>query len=303
MTPARDTAMPHRPLTVLYIDDDAALGRLVQRILARKGYVVEHVADAEAGLARIAQGGIDAVILDHDLGTSSGLEVLARLAGSEGAPPVVYVTASSELAIAVQALKAGAVDYVVKTIGEDFEVLLIAALEQSVERARLMRAKEEAEREVRAARDRAIVLLAEVNHRVANSLALVSSLVRMQASSVQDAGARAALAETQARITAIGNLHRSLYTSDDVRTVDLAAYLETLVRELGHSMSSAGAHARHPLRGRPDPDEDRQGGVDRHDRDRAGDERDQIRLSRGRGGNPRLAVPGPGRGDAAGRCR
>ena len=240
MTPARDPAMPHQLLTVLYIDDDAALGRLVQRILARKGYVVEHVADAEAGLARIAQGGIDAVILDHDLGTSSGLEVLARLAGSEGAPPVVYVTASSELAIAVQALKAGAVDYVVKTIGEDFEILLIAALEQSVERARLMRAKEEAEREVRAARDRAIVLLAEVNHRVANSLALVSSLVRMQAASVQDAGARAALAETQARITAIGNLHRSLYTSDDVRTVDLAAYLETLVRELGHSMSAAG---------------------------------------------------------------
>jgi two-component sensor histidine kinase/CheY-like chemotaxis protein len=232
--------MPHRPLTVLYIDDDAALGRLVQRILTRKGYVVEHVGDAEAGLSRLAQGGIDAVILDHDLGTSSGLDVLARLAGSEGAPPVVYVTASSELAIAVQALKAGAVDYVVKTIGEDFEVLLIAALEQSVERARLMRAKEEAEREVRAARDRAIVLLAEVNHRVANSLALVSSLVRMQASSVQDAGARAALAETQARITAIGNLHRSLYTSDDVRTVDLAAYLETLVRELGHSMSAAG---------------------------------------------------------------
>lgn len=232
--------MPHRPLTVLYIDDDVALGRLVQRILARKGYAVEHVGDAEAGLARIAQGGIDAVILDHDLGTSSGLEVLAQLAGSEGAPPVVYVTASSELAIAVQALKAGAVDYVVKTIGEDFEVLLTAALEQSVERARLLRAKEEAEREVRDARDRAIVLLAEVNHRVANSLALVSSLVRMQAASVQDAGARAALAETQARITAIGNLHRSLYTSDDVRTVDLAAYLETLVRELGHSMSAAG---------------------------------------------------------------
>lgn len=240
MTAARDPSMSPRQLTVLYIDDDPALGRLVQRILKRKGYAVEHVGHAEAGLARIRAGGVDAVILDHDLGTSLGLELLAQLAELEGAPPVVYVTASSELAIAVQALKAGAVDYVVKTIGEDFEILLTAALEQSVERARLMRAKEEAEREVRAARDRAIVLLAEVNHRVANSLSLVSSLVRMQASSVQDAGARAALAETQARITAIGNLHRSLYTSDDVRTVDLAAYLDTLVRELGHSMSSAG---------------------------------------------------------------
>lgn len=232
--------MPHRTTTVLYIDDDAALGRLVQKILARRHYVVEHVLDAAAGLARIGHGGIDVVILDHDLGTMSGLDVLAQLGGSDNPLPVVYVTASSELSIAVQALKAGAVDYVVKTIGEDFEILLVSALEHSVERARLMRAKEAAEREVRAARDRAVVLLAEVNHRVANSLSLVSSLVRMQASAVKDAGARAALAETQARITAIGNLHRSLYTSDDVRTVDLSAYLETLVGELGQSMSSAG---------------------------------------------------------------
>jgi two-component sensor histidine kinase len=232
--------MPHRTNTVLYIDDDAALGRLVQRILSRRGYVVEHVLDAASGFARLDRGGIDAVILDHDLGTSSGLDVLAEIGGGAGAPPVVYVTASSEISIAVQALKAGAVDYVVKTIGEDFEVLLASALEHSVQRARLMRAKEAAEQEVRAARDRAIVLLAEVNHRVANSLSLVSSLVRMQASAVKDAGARAALAETQARITAIGNLHRSLYTSDDVRMVDLSAYLESLVGELGQSMSSAG---------------------------------------------------------------
>ncbi len=232
--------MPDRSITVLYIDDDPALGRLVQKVLGRRGYAVEHVVDPEAGFARIAAGGIDAVILDHDLGTSSGLEVLAHLGTCEAAPPVVYVTASSELSVAVQALKAGAIDYVVKTIGEDFEVLLVSALEQSVERARLMRAKEAAEREVRQARDQAIILLAEVNHRVANSLSLVSSLVRMQASAVKDGGARAALAETQARITAIGNLHRSLYTSDDVRTVDLSSYLHSLVSELGQSMSSAG---------------------------------------------------------------
>jgi len=232
--------MPNRPINVLYIDDDATLGRLVQRMLARHSYVVEHVETAEAGLARAAAGELDVVILDHDLGTASGLDVLAALATSEAPLPVIYVTASSELSIAVTALKAGAMDYVVKTVGEDFEILLTSALEHAVAKARLTRAREQAERDVRAARDRAVMLLAEVNHRVANSLSLVGSLVRMQANSVEDPGAKAALAETQARITAIGNLHRSLYTSDDVRAVDLAGYLRSLLDEFAQSLGSSG---------------------------------------------------------------
>jgi len=232
--------MPNRPINALYIDDDATLGRLVQRMLTRHNYVVEHVETAGDGLARAAAGGFDVIILDHDLGTASGLDVLAALAGSADAPAVIYVTASSELSIAVTALKAGAIDYVVKTVGDDFEVLLRAALEHAVVKTRLTRAREQAEREVRAARDRAVTLLAEVNHRVANSLSLVGSLVRMQANSVEDPGAKAALAETQARITAIGNLHRSLYTSDDVRAVELAGYLRSLLDEFAQSLAGSG---------------------------------------------------------------
>ena len=62
----------------------------------------------------------------------------------------------------------------------------------------------------------------------------------MQANSVEDPGAKAALAETQARITAIGNLHRSLYTSDDVRSVDLAGYLRSLLEEFAQSLAGSG---------------------------------------------------------------
>lgn len=231
--------MPNRPINVLYIDDDATLGRLVQRMLARHNYVVEHAETADTGLARAEAGGMDVIILDHDLGTASGLDVLSVLSKDAASPAVIYVTASSELSIAVTALKAGAMDYVVKTVGEDFEILLRAALEHAVVKTRLTRAREQAEQEVRAARDRAVTLLAEVNHRVANSLSLVGSLVRMQANSVEDPGAKAALAETQARITAIGNLHRSLYTSDDVRAVDLGGYLRSLLEEFAQSLAGS----------------------------------------------------------------
>lgn len=223
---------------VLYVDDDAAFARLAGIVLGRHGYVVEHAADCAAGVQRVGAGGVEAIILDHDLGGESGMDMLAALKEQPEAPPVVYVTASAELSVAVEALKAGAADYVQKSVGADFEYLLLAALEQSIEKARLTHEKERAEREVREARDRAVALLDEVNHRVANSLALVVSLVRMQAASAPDGEAKTVLTETQARITAVASLHRSLYTTDDVRSVDLAPYLGSLVEELRQTVAS-----------------------------------------------------------------
>ena len=91
---------------------------------------------------------------------------------------------------------------------------------------------EKADQEIRIGKERAEVLLAEVNHRVANSLALVAALIRLQVSSSKNDDVKEALAETQARITAIAGMHRSLYTSDDVRQVEMDKYLGTLVREV-----------------------------------------------------------------------
>lgn len=235
--------MPNRIFRVLQIDDDAALARLVEKALTRQGYGYEHARDANAGLERIARGGVDVVVLDHFLEGAVGLGVLEKLGGTADSPPVVYVTGSLEPMVAVEALKAGAADYVLKTVGEEFVVLLVRAIEQAIEKTRLRRQKEIAEQEVRAARDRAEILLAEVNHRVANSLALVAALVRMQASTLSDADARDALTETQARISAIAGLHRRLYTSDDVRSVSLDSYLQSLVGELDTTMRAAGSPA------------------------------------------------------------
>lgn len=235
--------MPQSPAKILYVDDDPALGRLVQKVLGRRGREIEHVTDADAGFARLAQGGIDVLVLDHYLGDRTGLVMLETIASGADAPPIVYVTGSTEAAIAVAALKAGAADYVLKTVGEDFLELLSNAIEQAIQTSRLHKARDQAEREMRLAKERAELALAEVNHRVANSLALVAALVRLQMSAVSDPAAKDALAETQGRITAIAGIHKRLYTTDDVRFVDIDAYLGNLASDIQASMSMDGAVA------------------------------------------------------------
>jgi two-component sensor histidine kinase len=225
---------------VLYIDDDPGIGRLVERALAPRGIAVQHVADGDAGVALLAREAFDAIALDHNLAGETGLEVIPRLRRVAADTPVVYVTGSEDARVAVAALKAGAADYVWKDVQGHFRELLGESIQLAVAQAKLRREAEEAQRAIREARDRAELLLHEVNHRVANSLALVASLARMQAGAVTDPAARSALQEMQARIMAVAGIHRRLYTSSDVRVVELGAYLMSLIDELSTALGDTG---------------------------------------------------------------
>ena len=229
---------------VLYIDDDAGLRRLASRALARRGYVVTVAEGGAEGLARAAAEPFDLIAVDHYMPGMDGLATLAALRQAGIATPVVYVTGSEEGRIAVAALKAGAADYVVKTVGEDFFDLLAASFEQVAARAVLERGKASAEADLRASNARLEALLGEVNHRVANSLQLVSAMIRLQASALSDGHARDALEDTQRRIGAIAQVHRRLYTAQDVENVDMGEYLRALIDELGETWSSDAAPRR-----------------------------------------------------------
>jgi len=239
------------PITVLHVEDDPALATLVRKALERRGHTIVHVTTGDAALSRLEEGGIDVVALDHSLGSETGFDILARVGPRDARPPIVYVTAAADARLAVDALKNGADDYVVKSVSQEFFDLLIAALEQALERWRLKRARAENERAVREARDRAELLLREVNHRVANSLGLVAAMVRMQASLLDDERARHALQETQNRISAVAGVHRHLYSSDAVGEVEIASYLGHLVAELATSL--AGERAGRAVVARLDP--------------------------------------------------
>ena len=238
---------------LLYIDDDAALRRLVQRQLSRLGYEVVLADGGAEGLDLLRRERFDAVALDHFMPGKEGLEVLAEIRPMPDHPPVVYVSGSDEGRIAIAALKAGASDYVIKDVGGVFVELLQNAIDGAVAQERLRRQKIEAEREMREARERAEALLREVNHRVANSLALVGSFVFLQqkALGAEQREARDALADVQVRIAAIAQIHRRLYTSDDISVIEMDAYLQALIEELGTALCSQGTA--HPIRLEAEP--------------------------------------------------
>jgi two-component sensor histidine kinase len=226
------------PLRVLYVDDDFGLGRLLKRALSLKGMSLEHTVDPDAAVDLVAHGDFHIVALDHDLGSTTGLDVLARIRALPEAPPVIYVTGSDDIRVAVAALKAGAVDYVWKDVEGHYRDLLVESIASALAQETLKRDKQRSDEEVRKAKERAELLLSEVNHRVANSLALVAALARLQANAVSDQGAKAALQEVQARIAAIAGIHRRLYTSSDVRFVEMDAYVASLVADLSAAMSA-----------------------------------------------------------------
>ncbi len=222
---------------VLYIDDDVPLAHLVKRNLGRSSHDVVHVHDPNEAVERLQSETFDVVVLDHYLANMTGLDILRRFRELGIVTPVVYVTGSSEAQIAVEALKSGASDYVIKNASEDFLSLLADAVVNTVANARLRKAKELADEETRRAKERAEALLAEMNHRVANSLALVTSLLRLQAASAQHEETRQVLQETQSRISAIAGMHRSLYSNDKISSVDMKPYISALASDLASTVS------------------------------------------------------------------
>ena len=82
--------------------------------------------------------------------------------------------------------------------------------------------------------------LKEINHRVANSLALTASMVALQSKSTGDAALRAALSETHSRIFAIADVHKRLYQSNDAQSVSLDEYIGGILDQMQKSMQDEG---------------------------------------------------------------
>ncbi len=101
-------------MRVLLIDDDARLAELLGDYLTPQGVAMVHAGGGQAGLAALAGGGFDAVVLDVMMPGMDGLAVLRKLRDAGHRIPVLMLTARGDEADRVVGLELGADDYIAK---------------------------------------------------------------------------------------------------------------------------------------------------------------------------------------------
>ena len=104
--------------SVLVVEDDPAIRSAVQRAMADRGHAVAVASTGMSGLETLLQGGPDVVLLDLGLPDIDGMTLISMIRAASDVP-IVVVTARDDDASIVQALDAGADDYVVKPFGAD----------------------------------------------------------------------------------------------------------------------------------------------------------------------------------------
>jgi two-component system sensor histidine kinase/response regulator len=141
--------VPSNPIRILYIEDDPGLARLVQKRLQRAGYVVDIASDGEQGVAKYEADSYDLMFVDQNLPVYDGLEVIRILSSKGTLPPTIMITGSGDERVAVEAMKLGAGDYIVKDTGAGYLEILPSAIEKILRQRRALEEKERAEEALR----------------------------------------------------------------------------------------------------------------------------------------------------------
>jgi len=116
--------------SILVVDDEQSMREFLEILLRKQGHEVSTAADVAGALARVGQGDLDLVLTDLRLGRESGLDVLRAVKEEAPATEVVMITAFATTENAIQAMKLGAYDYVLKPFKVDeLQLVVEKALE------------------------------------------------------------------------------------------------------------------------------------------------------------------------------
>lgn len=173
---------PHTPVTILVVDDDPGIARLIVRELERAGHHAASVSSGEESIAWLETHVADLVLLDLKLPGLRGEALLDRLDGLHDHLPFIIITGQGDERVAVEMMKRGALDYLIKDVNfiTMMPALVQRALARLQEQARLSAAEQalarsHAELERRVAERTAELM--EANHSLRESRVMALNLM------------------------------------------------------------------------------------------------------------------------------
>ena len=176
--------------TILVVDDEPGVLLTIQAILAQEGYAVDGAPNGQAAIARLADKTYDLVLTDLRLGDMDGLDVLREIRRQSPRTVAIVLTGYASLESAIQAMREGAYDYLVKPTDVEELKLRVAHI---FERHRLADELAQRVRDLEAANQ----TIAELNANLHSDIAQATARIRAQLDEL--AAAKDALEESQAQ--------------------------------------------------------------------------------------------------------
>lgn len=211
-------------------DDRELAGRQVREVFPDAEVIAFTEADPFAQALSDAAREPALVVADYQLKWSNGIEVLKRSKARFPDCPVVMFTATGDEEVAVQAMKAGLDDYVVKSARHFGQFR--SSIRTVVENAGHRRTIRETEAQLRQALKQKDLLLQELNHRTKNNLLTVMSLMKLRARRSDSPEVKELLAELTGRVQSLAQVQSRILASEDLDQVDFAAYLADIAAAL-----------------------------------------------------------------------
>jgi two-component sensor histidine kinase len=224
-----------RTLRILLLEDSALDAELVTEALSSAGLSVflERVVLEEEFSRALRDGSWDLVLADYLLPGFNGLDALALVRQNHPELPFVFVSGALGEEIAVEALKRGATDYVLKDRLDRLPPMMLRALAEARERAE----KHQAQEALQKLLDERTALLHELDHRVKNNLQLLLSLIGIEIRHAEDEVTARVLERMRERLRALGAAHRDLYDRSGSSRFDVSSFARGLCEELTAAIS------------------------------------------------------------------
>jgi len=170
----------------------------------------------------------DIILADYSLPQFDGMAALELVKKMDPDIPFIIVTGSINEEVAVDCIKAGAWDYVLK----DHLSRLHLAVKNAIKRKKDLDRKSEGEEKIKESLKEKEVMLREIHHRVKNNMQIIISLLRLQAREAKSDEASEMFRKSQSRIMTMALIHEKLYRSENLSEIEFGSYIKILIDHL-----------------------------------------------------------------------